>query len=54
MNTALVEALGAYVQLLEAELDETVTWAAVHGWRSSRFEEGERLRAAIVAARGGE
>lgn len=33
-----------YITLLSEELDETVPVAYAHGWRSSRHEEGERLR----------
>lgn len=36
-----------YIDLISAELDETAPMAALHGWKSTRVEEGERLRAAI-------
>ena len=36
-----------YIDLLGAELDETALVAHVHGWRSTRHEEGNRLRAEI-------
>ena len=36
-----------YIDLLGAELDETVPIAHLHGWKSSRYEEGVKLRAAI-------
>jgi hypothetical protein len=36
-----------YIDMLSAELDETSQMAFLHGWRSSRVEEGERLRAEI-------
>lgn len=36
-----------YIDLISAELDETAPMASLHGWKSSRVEEGERLRAAI-------
>lgn len=36
-----------YVELLNGELQETIGLAFVHGWRSSRVEEGERLRALL-------
>lgn len=37
-----------YEALLIAELEEVVPLAATHGWRSSRFEDGVRLRAALA------
>ena len=37
----------AYTDLLVAELQEVVGMAAMHGWKSSRYEEGKRLRAAL-------
>lgn len=36
-----------FSQLLCDELNETVTWAATHGWRSSRYEQGKDLREKI-------
>lgn len=36
-----------YVDLLRKELEETVSIAYVHGWRSTRFEEGKLLRAEL-------
>lgn len=36
-----------YVQLLCAELDDTIGLAAAHGWRSSRHKEGRRLRSLL-------
>ena len=44
-----LEAMEHYVALLDAELAELVPLAYVHGWRSSRADEGERLRAIIAA-----
>lgn len=36
-----------YIDLLGAELEETAPIAHDHGWRSSRVEEGKRIRAAL-------
>jgi len=47
----LVEALDKYIELLVEELNETVSMAATHGWKSSRAEEGERLRNRIAELR---
>ncbi len=43
-NTSLILALKEYNQLLSEECTELVGMASVHGWKSTRFEEGERLR----------
>ena len=47
----LVEALDKYIELLVEELNETVSIAATHGWKSSRAEEGERQRNRIAELR---
>lgn len=44
----LIEALEQYIDVLVQELNEVVVMAAVHGWRSSRFETGEQLRNKIT------
>ena len=36
-----------YVDLLGAELDELALFAANRGWKSSRAEEGKRIRQAL-------
>lgn len=36
-----------YVDLLTEELGETAVLAALRGWKSTRCEEGERLREAL-------
>ena len=38
-----------YIDLLQEEFDEVVGVAYASGWRSTRAEEGERLRQAIEA-----
>lgn len=45
----LVKALEDYIVLLGKELDEVVPMASVHGWKSSRFEEGKKMRKKIKA-----
>jgi hypothetical protein len=47
----LVEALDKYIELLVEELNETVSMATTHGWKSSRAEEGERQRNRIAELR---
>lgn len=37
-----------YIKLLGEELDEVAGIAAVHGWVSSRSEQGQRYRDAII------
>lgn len=44
---ALIKKQQEYIKLLVDELNEIVTTVAQHGWRSTRVEEGERLRAEI-------
>lgn len=46
-ETVLFTAMEDYIKLLEDELDEVVPLAAVHGWKTKRFEEGEKLRGVI-------
>ena len=41
-----------YAELLGAELLEVIGLAATHGWKSSRYEEGKRLRAALGIGEG--
>lgn len=36
-----------YIEVLSAELDETAPMASLHGWKSSRVEEGRRIRIAL-------
>lgn len=36
-----------YIDMLSAELNETAQIAHLYHWRSSRVEEGKRLRAAL-------
>jgi len=46
-SETLIEAYQHYVHGLIAELDEIVPTATAHGWKSSRYEEGEKLRKII-------
>ncbi len=41
-----------YIELLLAELNETVSIASIHGWRSSRVEQGRAIREKIDKAKG--
>lgn len=43
----LISVMGEYIELLGAELYDTVSYAASHGWSSNRFDEGKRLREKI-------
>uniref|UniRef100_A0A6M3JEX1 Uncharacterized protein n=1 Tax=viral metagenome TaxID=1070528 RepID=A0A6M3JEX1_9ZZZZ len=45
----LTEAYSEYVQLLDNEINGLVPLAFVHGWKSTRYEEGIMLRAKIKA-----
>jgi hypothetical protein len=48
---ALVDALDNYIRILGNELNDCVTIAHVHGWRSTRVAEGEKMRREIAALR---
>lgn len=39
--------LREYIALLRAELRELIPFAFPHGWKSTRHEEGKRLRARL-------
>ncbi len=41
----LIAAQREYIKLIGDELYETVPLAAMHGWQSTRHEEGKRQRA---------
>lgn len=43
----LIELYGEYIRLLGEELDELAPLAHIHGWKSTRFEQGEQLRERI-------
>jgi hypothetical protein len=47
------EVYDRYIALLAEELNDTAVLAMVHGWTSSRIEQGEKLRAEIKALKGG-
>lgn len=49
LNNDYIEILEQYNSLLIAELNEVVTIASVHGWKSSRYEQGKLLRDKIEA-----
>ena len=44
LNNDYIEILEQYNLLLIAELNEVVPIASVHGWKSSRYEQGKLLR----------
>ena len=46
-SEALIEAYQHYVHLLIDELKEIVPIATAHGWKSSRYEAGRKLRKII-------
>jgi hypothetical protein len=48
---ALVDALDNYIRLLCNELTDCVTIAHVHGWRSTRCAQGEKMRREIATLR---
>lgn len=43
----LIKKQKEYIQLLTDELTEIVAIAAIHGWKSQRFEKGKELRQEI-------
>ena len=47
----LDDAYREYVDLLIAELEDTIGLAYAHGWRSSRYDAGEQSRKRIAEAR---
>ncbi len=47
----LVKAQDEYAVLLTAELNDVVPLAAIHNWKSSRVDDGEKARARIAALR---
>ena len=49
--TKLVDALDNYIRILGNELNDCMTIAHVHGWRSTRCAEGEKMRKEIAALR---
>lgn len=42
--SAIIEAQQEYIQLLSDELTELAGMAAVHGWKSTRYQKGAELR----------
>lgn len=47
IRSNIIKHYKAYIDLLIEELNEVVPMANNHGWRSSRFEQGENARQAI-------
>ena len=44
----LIKAYQDYIELLGLEMDELAPFAATHGWKSSRYEEGKKARKLIA------
>ena len=44
LDNDYIEILEQYNSLLGEELRETITIASIHGWKSSRYEQGKLLR----------
>ena len=49
LDNDYIEVLEQYNLLLGEELRETITIASIHGWKSSRYEQGKLLRDKIDA-----
>jgi len=47
----LIAAQEEYIKMLGEELDEIAILSYIHGWRSSRFEIGEKMRERIENAK---
>jgi len=47
----LITAYESYIDLLVEEISDLVGLAIVHGWKSERFEAGEKARARIAQAK---
>ena len=48
MSKALVEKLKEYIALFQAECNEMASLCHIHGWKSSRVEDGVRIRKEIA------
>ena len=44
LDNDYIEVLEQYNSLLGEELRETITIASIHGWQSSKYEQGKLLR----------
>lgn len=51
MQTDLIKAYEEYIELLNAEIAEMTSVVMLRGWKSSRVEQGEQLRAKIKQAK---
>jgi hypothetical protein len=47
MEELIIQAYEEYLKILGDEIDELAPLAIAHGWKSSRFEEGEKARKKI-------
>ncbi len=50
MDEKLKEAYEEYIQLLDDEIKDLLGLAELHGWKSSRVEQGEKAREKIKQA----
>lgn len=48
MINKIIEAYDEFLNLLIAEIDEIVPLAVLHGWKTSRYEQGKKCRSKIV------
>lgn len=46
-NRKLIKAQREYIELLGDEIDDLVGVAHIHGWKTKRLEQGEKLRNTI-------
>ncbi len=44
----LIEKLEEYIKMLGEEIDSMIVMASIHGWKSTRGEQGEKLRKEIT------
>jgi len=48
MVAQLIEAYDEYIKLLTEELNSIVSFASVHGWKTSNYEAGVKCREKIA------
>jgi len=48
---ALVEAQDEYNKLISEEAQDLVVMASIHGWKSTKYEEGVKMREKITRLR---
>jgi hypothetical protein len=45
---SLIKVYDGYIELLNAELEEIIVLATLHGWKSHRYEDGLKMRNRIA------